>query len=395
MANSVELLDKKEQLKKSVIEMTDIARKEIRMLTDEENQKLNETKEQIEKINEELRNLDVELPQDEQNNLKPIRTMEKRNFSLVQAIRNVANNRQQDEFTQEVLNAGAENFRMTGNSFQGQIQLPNAEFRTITKATEGGDIVATDLFDIAQAIHNKSVMAALGCRIISGLTNDLQFPIISEANATWEAETATTAATTPTFSSIKLSPKRLSMVVPISKMLLAQDSAGIERAVRNEITMGILGKLESTIFGDAAGTTTQPAGLFTGTISNTISDYASVVNLESALDGKDGYANMKYLLSPSVKATLRSMIKGTNGTGMVYENGEVDGTPALCTGYVDAGKLAYGDFSNLIIGIWDGLDIVVDNYSLAADGCVRLVVNFYCDAQVLRSGAIQVAKLSA
>lgn len=386
--NSQELLEQKAELKNEANTIIENCKREIRMMNEDETNRVNEIKRNIESINNQLNSLDVQLS----TNIKKENKMEKKNFSLVKAIRNVASNRAQDEFTQEVLNAGAENFRMTGNSFQGQIQLPNAEFRTITKAVEGSDVVATDLFDVAQAISNKSVMADLGCRILTGLVNDVQFPLISAANATWEAETATTAATTPTFSSVKLAPKRLSVVVPISKMLLAQDSCGIERAVRNEITKAIMGKLESTIFGAAAGSATQPAGLFTGTISTTIATFADVCALEAGLDGKD-YGEKKYLLSPTAKSTLRGMIKGTNGTGMVYEYGEVDGTPALCSGYVDAGKLAYGDWSNLLIGIWDGLDIVVDNYSLAADGCVRLVVNFYCDANLLRAGSIAVAKI--
>lgn len=392
--NSVELMEQKASLKEEANAIINVAQKEIRMLNDEENKKLGEIKEQIEMINGEIRKLDVELPEDiKQINKKETMTRNE-NFSLVKAIRNVAANRQQDDLTQEVLNAGAENFRMTGNDYQGQIQLPNPEFRTITKATEGEDVVATDVFDVAQAIHNKSVLASLGCRILSGLTNDVQFPIISEANATWESEIATTSPTTPTFTSVKLSPKRLSMVVPISKMLLAQDSAGVERAVRNEITLGIMGKLESTIFGTAAGSATQPAGIFNGTISNTIADFEDVVNLEAGLDGKDTFGECKYLLSPTAKAKLRGMIKGTNGTGMVYEYGEVDGTKAITTGFVGAGKLAYGDFSNLIVGIWDGLDIVVDNFSLADQGQVRLVVNFYCDANILRAGSILKAQIS-
>ena len=390
--NSVELMDRKNILKEEAKKITSHARQEIRMLSDEENTKIAEIKEEITKINEELRSLeDVQLP--ETINLKPKKQMENKNFSLVAAIRNAASNKQQDELIQAVIDAGQENMRMSQTTYTGQIQLPSAEFRTITKATEGVDVVATDIYDIAQAIHEKSVLSELGCRVISGLVGDVQFPVISTANATWEAETATTAATTPTFTSVKLSPKRLSCVVPISKMLLAQDSTGIERAVRNEITKAIMGKLESTVFGAAAGSATQPAGIFNGTISTTIAAFSDITALESLTDGYDGYGEKKYLMAPNVKAALRSMIKGTNGTGMVMENGEVDGTKAAVSAFVPTNDLAYGDWSNLTVGIWDGLDIVVDNYTLAADGCIRLVVNFYCDAQLTRSGAIAVAKI--
>ena len=392
--NSVELIEKKNNLVNDVLSITSKARKEIRMLTDEENTQLTEIENKIKEINEELRQLDVQLPEEVENNIKNTeRKMTEKRFSLVTAIRNVASNRQQDELTQAVIDAGQENMRSAQTAYTGQIQVPASEFRTVTKSVEGVDVVATDIFDVAQAIHNKSVFAELGCRIIDGLVGDVQFPVVSEANATWESETATTAATTPTFTSVKLAPKRLSCVVPISKMLLAQDSAGVERALRTEILKAVMGKLEGTIFGSAAGSATQPAGIFNGTISNTVAAFSDITALEATLDGKDGLNEKKYVMAPNVKALLRTMIKGTNGTGMVMENGEVDGTKAAVTGFVANDKLAYGDWSNLVIGIWDGLDIVVDNYTLAADGCIRLVINFYCDAQLVRNNAIAVATI--
>ena len=150
--NSVELMDRKNILKEEAKKITSNARQEIRMLSDEENTKITEIKEEITKINEELRSLeDVQLP--ETINLKKEKRMEKKNFSLVAAIRNAASNKQQDEFTQAVIDAGQENMRMSQTSYTGQIQLPSAEYRTITKATEGGDVVATDIYDIGCPTH--------------------------------------------------------------------------------------------------------------------------------------------------------------------------------------------------------------------------------------------------
>lgn len=338
--NSVELIEKKSSLVAEVTAMTAKARTEIRMLTEDENTRLDSIEKEIKEINEELRALDVELPEEIENKLENTKKMSKEiRFSLVKAIRNAAANRQQDELTQAVIDAGQEEMRGAQVTYTGQIQLPS-EYRTVTKAVEGADVVATDVFDVAQAISNHSVFSELGCRIIDGLTGDVQFPVISEANATWEAETATTAATTPTFTSVKLSPKRLSCVVPISKMLLSQDSAGVEKAIRTEIVKAVMGKLEGTVFGTGAGSATQPAGIFNGTISNTIAAFGDITALEATLDGKDGLEEKKYVMAPNVKAALRTMIKGTNGTGMVMENGEVDGTKAAVTGFVANDKLA-------------------------------------------------------
>ena len=387
--NSVDLIEKKELLKSEMREITSLCRKEIRMMNEEETNLFNQKKDEINNINEELRKLSEET--EIQNTIKQNKTMENKNFSIVKAIRSVANNQPLDELNQAVVSAGMDEMRKTGNSFQGQLVLPT-ETRAIDVATEGADVVATDIWNVMEAIHNKSVMAQLGCNIITNLVNDVQIPVISTVNCSWEGETATHTDDTATFTSVKLSPKRLSCVVPISKMLLQQDSTGVESAIRNEITKAIMGKLEATIFGNAAGTTTQPEGIFYngGSALTTVATFGDICSLEANLDGVENYGEKKYLMGTSAKATLRGTQKGS-GTGFIFENGEIDGTKTEVTGFVGANNIAYGDWSNLVIGLWSGLDVVVDNYTLASSGCVRLIVNFYCDSKLARQGSIALA----
>jgi HK97 family phage major capsid protein len=387
--NSVDLIEKKELLKSEMREITSTCRKEIRMMNEEETNLFNQKKDEINNINEELRKLSEET--EIQNTIKQKKQMENKNFSIVKAIRSVANNQPLDELNQAVVSAGMDEMRKTGNSFQGQLVLPT-EARAIDVATEGVDVVATDIWNVMEAIHNKSVMAQLGCNIITNLVNDVQIPVISTVNCSWEGETATHSDDTATFSSVKLSPKRLSCVVPISKMLLQQDSTGVESAIRNEITKAIMGKLEATIFGNAAGTTTKPEGIFYngGSALTTVATFADICALEANLDGVENYGEKKYLMGTSAKATLRGTQKGS-GTGFIFENGEIDGTKTEVTGFVGANNIAYGDWSNLVIGLWSGLDVVVDNYTLASSGCVRLIVNFYCDSKLARQGSIALA----
>ena len=59
------------------------------------------------------------------NNLTNKRTMEK--FSLLKAINSIANNKQLDERSAEVVNAGVAEMRKSGLSYSGQIQLPIEE----------------------------------------------------------------------------------------------------------------------------------------------------------------------------------------------------------------------------------------------------------------------------
>lgn len=334
-----------------------------------------------------------EDPDDNEDINKRNITNMKKNFSLIKAIRSVVNGVPQDAVTKAVLAKGAEEMRSSALNYTGQIQLPSESHSAITVDVEGEDVVATDLFDIVKPIQNRNVMAQAGAKFITGLVGDVQYPVMSKGAVTWEGETATAKNGEPTFTNVKLSPKRLTAVVALSKQMLVQDGVGVENAVRDEIINAINAKLESTILGSGAGSATQPAGLIPATPTS-IADFAALCTLESNLDGVEGYGAQKYIVSPKAKAALRGMAKGTKSTQLVFENGEIDGTEALCTAHLADKNIVFGDFSQYVIAQWGNIDITVDNVTLADKGQVRLVVNCYFDAKPLRSNAIVAGKIA-
>ena len=396
MRNSLQLMDEKSILKKRALEIIDTCRTEIRNFNQSELDEFNDIKYKIYNINEELLAIDNVYSSDNNinTNIKRNKTMEK-SFSLIKAIRSVSNNKAMDALESAVVEAGASEMRKAGLNYVGQIQLPSTETRAITVANEGEDVVATDLMDIVKPLHARNVLVQAGAKFVTGLVGDLQYPVMSAVNTTWEGETASAKDGSPTFTNVKMSPKRLTAVVPISKQFIVQDSVGAENAIREEIINAINAKLESTILGDAAGTATQPQGLFYSTESlPTVSDFASLTNLEGEVEEANVYGQMKYIVAPKAKASLRNMAKSTKSTQLVYENGEIDGTPALSTSNIKGKNLVYGDFSNYIIGQWGNIDITVDNVTLAAEGQIRLVVNCYFDAKPLRPEAFKVATIA-
>ena len=404
MSNSVEIQDARAQLKQRALEIIDNCKKEVRDLSDAETQELETIKGQIKEKDDELRelqerldNLNFEEVEDrkEENN-KSINTqkMNKR-FSLVKAIRSIANNQPLDDVTLAVINAGKEESRKAGVNAQGQIQLPSMEERaTVTVTEEGEDVVATELFDILTPLRAKNVLVQAGAKFLSNLVGNVQVPVMSKSNVTWEGETASASDGAPTFSHVTLSPKRLTAYVDISKQMIAQDSIGVENAIRTDLVAAINAKLEETILGNAAGSTTKPEGMFNALTPTSVSDFAGICDLEADIEDANVLGECVYIMSNKAKSAMRSMIKGTNGTGMVYENKEVDGTKAFNTSNVSGKQYVYGDFTNLAIGSWGGVDLTVDPYTKAADGQIRIVVNMYVDAQILRDEAFVAGNLA-
>ena len=317
--------------------------------------------------------MDEEDPE-ERNNLNKnkntsIRKMEKK-FSLVKELRNAME---------------------TGKS----VNLNEIAKRAYTVTDEGVDVVETDIYDILEPLRAKNVLVAAGAKFITNLQGNVQVPVMSATQVGWKGETAAADDGSGAFTSVTLSPKRLTGKFPVSLELLAQDTLGVENMIRQDIVNAINEKLEATILGAGAGDLNTPAGLFHGYAdTNVIADFGDIADLEAKVEEKNVYGNCKYIVSPKAKAKLRSTIKGTAGVGMIMENGAIDGTEALATSNVPTGKMLYGDFSNLVIGQWDSviLDVVRDTESLA-NGCVTIVCNAYFDAKVAREGAIVAANV--
>ena len=311
----------------------------------------------------------------------------KKQFSLLKAINDIANNRSLDAVSQAVINAGADEMRSAGQSFSGQIQLPVESRAAVTVTNEHDDVIEVQFADLLTPLRAKNVLVAAGAKYMSGLIGDVQVPIMGAGNVTWEGEVASAQEAGYTFTSKKLQPKRLTAYVDISKQFLVQDSIGAEQAIRADIVAAINSKLESTILGSAQGSTTTPAGIFYGQSPKTITTFKDICDLEASIEDANVIGECKYVMSNKAKAALRNMPKSSKSTQLVMENGEVDGTPVLNTSNVEAQNIAYGDWNNLAIGQWGSIDLVVDPYTLAKDGQVRIVINAFFDAVTLRPEA--------
>lgn len=399
--NSLEITDKKETLKLRCKEIINTCKMEIREMTDDEEKEFNDNKEEIKFLNEQLEELQARLAQYEEepieeeieNNTnsnkrkKTINSMNTTEFRLIKAINDIANNRSLDNVASAVISKGTEEMRKSGLSYGGQIQLPTEELRaTITVESEGEDVVATELYNIIEPLRAKNVLVQAGAKFLTNLVGDVQVPIMGASNVTWEGEVADAKDGAGAFSNVKLQPKRLTAYIDISKQFLAQDSLSAEALIRQDLINAINSKLESTILGAESGAN-QPTGLFNGITATSVSDFAGVCDLEAAIEDANVIGECKYVMSNKAKAGFRNMAKSAKSTQLVMEGGMIDGTPVLNTSNVEGKNFIYGDFSNLAIGQWGGIDLTVDPYTKAAQGQVRLVVNAYFDAKVLRPEA--------
>lgn len=382
----MELKDSINQMVLECRSIVDKCKAETREMDEEEKKRFDELKEDIENKKRELEDLEKELKAYEDElpeGVKEEEDDEKEN-------KNKRNHRSMKKtLVKELRNALENNIRSitvqgyTDTSVDPAVQVDGVH----------DNVIETELQGILEPLYAKSVLTQLGVRWYKGLPQgDISVPIMGKGQVGWAAEIGAAGASSNTFTNVVLQPKRLTAYVDVSKQLIVQDSLGAEEAIRRDIVNAINDKLEATIFGSAAGDTTKPAGIFYGATVVKNDTFAKVCTAEAGVEANNVFGEMKYLMAPTTKAFYRSLIKGTNATGMVFENGEMDGVPTLVTSNIAANNYVYGNFNNLAVGSWGDIEITLDPYTQAVNGCVRLVVNAFFDAKILRSEAFAFGK---
>lgn len=288
-----------------------------------------------------------------------------------------------------MVSAGIAEMRKAGQSYSGQIVLP-IESRNIQATVEGAgqENVAEDKLGILEPLRANLVLVNAGASYMTGLVGNVSIPVYSGSNVGWAGEVDAATNGTGTFTEVALEPKRLTAYIDVSKQFLIQDSNSAEEMLKRDIVAAISNKLEATILGTEAGSTTKPAGMLNGVSADSSAiTYEDIVNMEATLESANVSGEIKYIVSPTAKATLKTTKIDAGSGKFAMEGNEMNGYPVLCTSAVSGKGVIMGNFNDLVIGQWGGIDLTVDPYTQAANGKVRLVINAYFDAKPRRAEA--------
>lgn len=337
-------------------------------------------------------------------NVNNHRSMKKEKFSLLKAVRAAVEGKPFDDTASYVFERGREAANAAGIDFRGNILLPleiEKEHRYEDNPTgiiasqepaekvagKGGEVVPTELFDILGPLYDRMIITKMGARTLS-LKGNAEIPLYSGVEAEWASEIEESQKKAGTFKTIKMSPKRIAVSLPISKQFLIQTSPSVEALLRSDVVQCIANKLQATILGAEKGTNTKPAGMLFGVTAETDAfTFEKAVAWEEQLEEAKITGEKKYALSPRAKAIMRTT-KIDAGSGlMVMQNNEVLGIPALSSGAMKAKGVILGDWSQLFIASFGAVDIVVDPYTRADRAQILLHVNAWFDYAEIRPEA--------
>ncbi|MDC3382349.1 phage major capsid protein [Candidatus Pelagibacter sp.] len=313
---------------------------------------------------------------------------ESQRFSLVKAIRALANptdRRAQEEaaFEFECSTAAAQ---AEGKTSQG-IMLPADVLRNWTRDMNSSDdstLISEDYRggDFIDVLRNQSSVMQAGATMLQGLQGNIVIPKKTAAStAAWIAtEGGAATESEMTTGSVTMSPKVIGAFTDATRLLLSQSSLSIENLIRNDLTAGIATAIDSgALLG--SGSSGQPTGIRNTSGINTTTfaaanpTWAEIVGLESDIAGDNAlFGNLRMICTPAEYGTMKVTSKDSgSGQFIVSPDGMVNGYDVIRSAQVTSGDFYFGNFADLLIGLYGGLDITVDPYSLSTTGSVRIV----------------------
>lgn len=269
-------------------------------------------------------------------------------------------------------------------------------------AGQGGNLVATNLLasSFIEVLRNRALIMQLGPTVLSGLVGNVAIPRQITATQTyWVSEGTDITEAEATFDQTTLTPRQIGARSQYSRLALQQTTPDIEAVVRNDLAKvmalgidlaaingsgqngqpkGILN--QSSIGSVAMGTN---GGSFAASSTSASTGLDQLMDLEAKLDIANALnGSLSYLTNAKVVNDLKKL-KDQNGRNVWTTDRDqtVAGTAGTLNGYgvarsnqvpanltkgthttADLSALIFGDFSQLLIGMWGGLEVLPNPY---------------------------------
>jgi HK97 family phage major capsid protein/HK97 family phage prohead protease len=347
---------------------------------------------------------------------------EQREYSLARMIRAQATNDWSDAGFEREMSDEVQ--RRTGRAARG-VYVPDFAWRAGAMATAAtgavGDENVVDNFIptvhrgdmFIEALRAKQVMANLGVTFMGGLTNRIKMPKFSAgATAAFVEELGAVADQSQTDAGITLQPRTMGCFVDISRLALKESVPALDQIVQDDLLRAAADLIESSAI-SGSGSGGQPTGILNnGDVGNVdISadtdvaalTWADLTDLVKTVEDADGIINAQtlgWLSNPKVKAKMANTVKVSSTDSIMLLNdpwNSIYGYRAEFTsnvpsnlnpgdGGTDASALIFGDFSQLIVGLFGGADIMIDETTGGLAGTTRIILHQDIDIAI-RNGA--------
>jgi len=384
--------------------LLNLAKKEERSFTEDEQKEYDSLDKEYDSLSADIERTEKQIKRDEELNRtqKPPLVgagekkernpndipVDKQRYSLMRAINAmVTGNWEKAKYEREISLQIADNL---GKEARGlfvplTIQRDIMATKPGTGLSDAGALVGTDHRDdlFIDSLKASSFVVANGAHVITRLVENLDIPrSLGGITFTWVDENGEGSESAMNLDSVAMKPKTITGSVPITRRLIKQSSPAVEELILNDIKSGIALSIDKAVLRGAGGV--EPTGILntTGVNTVTIADtdkgvptFAEAVAFETALADDNALVdNAIYVTTPAINGAMKTTPIDSGSGIMLNTNNMVNGYKAIGTTLMPSKKVLFGNFGDVIIGMWGTMDIVADTATMASKGGVVLRV---------------------
>ena len=271
--------------------------------------------------------------------------------------------------------------RRTGRKAEGVFVPMSLLEKRVNTTASAPELVPTDhraeLY--IQPLRNKLLARRLGVRVLSGLHGNVTIPKHGTGvSVGWVAENSAVPDSDVNPQNVTLSPKHAGGVTELSRQLIMQSSPDAEQLVRDDFAAMLAQAIDTALI--KGGGANEPVGVLStvGIQTYTLAALNWITVL--AMKAKAELANVdasSWLFNPAVAAKFAGKEK-SDGTAvyLLGDDGRIAGIQSYSTNQVpnnttpnpDTGIAILGDWSQVLLGIYSELDVLVNPYAQPAYG---------------------------
>ena len=376
---------------------------------------------EVESLTKELREAQVEEAAQRallnQRALSPEEKKELKRFSLAKFIREAATN-QLSGFEAEMNQEADKEMRAAGQSLSRGTGIPSIllglrtfDNNNITTATEGAEFAAITEWSYIEALRNAMLGARLGVRYIPGMQGNARIVKGGGMTASWLTEEAAASKVKENFSTIDMTPHRLQVLGGYTYDLLKQAALPVEQILWDELIRAHAQALDDAIF-NGSGSSGQPLGILANTGIGDVAggtngaaiSWANIVALESTVGAANGlFGRLAYVTNSKVAGSMKSTPQVAGYPRYMMEDGRTNGFDVHVTNAIPSNltkgtasgvcsAMIFGNFEEVLVPQWGGLDMIVDPFSSKAKGVVEVTAIAYHDVCVRRPACFAAIK---
>jgi HK97 family phage major capsid protein len=265
-----------------------------------------------------------------------------------------------------------------GKKAQG-VYIPTEAFerRATTSADGGSFLVPTDhRADLyISALTAASVVRSMGATVLTGLTGDVDIPReVAAPNTGWFADNGTIPGSDAEFGSISLTPRHVGSITQYSRNMLLQSSPQIETLLRSMMARDLALAIDAAAI--MGGGSHEPTGVLSTSGIQTEAYGATLMDTTAEMIAKADIANVEakrsFLSTPGVRKLAMLARDGNDlaiPLAMQFHNEPhmfSNQVPTILGAGDNEHGLIYGDWTELLIGIWSEIDVLVNPYETSA-----------------------------